>query len=110
MTELEVEGMKKVQYVRVAKRVFRYDFENAILSCVFKASDDLYEDNKEWMEKYGKKLWDIDEKGYVEGCSVGFSRENWKRKEVRNEYLLEWAAELEAESEALIEGAMVEFA
>ena len=90
--------------------MFRYDFENAILSNVFKASNDLYEDNKEWMEKYGKNLWDIDEKGYVEGSSVGFSRENWRRKEVRNEYLAKWSVELDYESEALIESAMIEFA
>ena len=82
---------------------FRYDYENSLLIWVFKATAEYYEDNVRWQEKFGKNLWDIDEDGYVEVCSVGLERSNWTNKEARNEYLDGWISVLDEETSRLTE-------
>lgn len=82
-------------------KVFRYDYEHSIVEYICKAGKQELEDNKEWQKKFGKKLWDIDEKGYMVIDSVGLRAENWKDKEVRDEYLGEWIFEMKAECEMM---------
>lgn len=60
-----------------------------------KAKAQEKKDNEEWIAKFGKPLWDIDESGYLLIDSIGLSRENWKDKEARNEYLEEYCYQLE---------------
>lgn len=83
-------------------KCFKYDFEHSIVEYVCKASKQELEDNKSWQEKFGKNLWDIDENGYIVIDSAGLRAENWKNKEVRDEYLDEWIFELQAECEAMV--------
>ena len=83
------------------KKSFRYDYDNGLVSVVYKADEEMYKDNEEWQEKYGKDLWDIDKDGYIESSTVGLMRENWDNKEVRDEYLSMWVDELKEEAEYL---------
>lgn len=88
--------MKK--YSRVYKldgKSFRYDFEDCMVEYISKAGKDEIADNAEWMAKYGKPLWDIDESGYIVIERVGLRPENWKSKWPRDEYLSEWIADIE---------------
>lgn len=86
--------MKKTYYAYKGK-TFRYDWDNALVAWVTKANKEMMADNEEWREKYGKNLWDIDEKGYIEVDTYGLRNENWKDKETRNEYLDGFIAEME---------------
>ena len=86
--------MKK--YSGVYKREgfsFRYNFERCIVEYVSKPSKEELADNEEWVAKFGKPLWDIEE-GFIVIDAVGLCPENWKNKEVRDEYLDEWIFEL----------------
>lgn len=87
-------------------KCFRYDFERCVVQHVYKAGKEELADNAEWMAKYGKPLWDIDESGYMVGDSVGLRPENWKNKAARDEYLDEWlfdmAEEFAYESEMFV--------
>ena len=82
-------------------KLFRYDFDNAIVEYISKADKEMLSDNEDWMERHGHNLWDIDEDGYVKLDGVGLRSENWKRKEARDEYLYEWCVDLDEESAAL---------
>lgn len=94
---------------KVEGKLFRYNREHAIVEYITKATDDMYEDNVEWQAKFGRDLWDIDEDGYFVMDSIGLMRESWDNKEVRVEYLTEWAWELEAEVNEIVEIATREF-
>ena len=65
------------------------------MSATIHAQDSEKKDNEEWTAKYGKPLWEIDESGYMIVDSIWLSRENWKDKEARNEYLEEYCYQLE---------------
>lgn len=86
---------KKFGIYKYNGKCFRYDFENAIVEYVSKATAEEKKDNEEWTAKYGKPLWEIDESGYMIVDSIWLSRENWKDKEARNEYLEEYCYQLE---------------
>lgn len=86
---------KKSGIYKYNGKCFRYDYEHAIVEHVSKATAEEKKDNEEWTAKYGKPLWDIDENGYLLIDSIGLSRENWKDKEARNEYLEEYCYQLE---------------
>ena len=83
-----------MEYQKIGKRMFRYDDARCVVQYVEKATPDMYEDDKEWMGKYGKVLWGIDSDGYIVLDSVGLSREHWDDKESRIEYLTEWTWEI----------------
>ena len=87
----------KTQIYKRGKRTFRYNFDEAIVEYVAKATKDMLEDNKEWQAKRGENLWDIDEDGYMVLDSAGLSRANWKNKESRDYYLDEWNYDLDEE-------------
>lgn len=88
--------MKKGKFSGIYKRSgfsFRYDYDHCVVEVVSKAGAEEIADNEEWQSKFGKNLWDIDEAGYIVHDSVGLRPENWKNKEVRDEYLDEWIFE-----------------
>ncbi len=74
---------------------FRYDYKDCMVELVTKARKEEIADNAEWMAKYGKPLWDIDESGYIVMESAGLMPKNWKDKEARDEYLNEFIFALE---------------
>ena len=88
--------MKHSRVCKVDDKLFRYDYENALVEWVEKPSAEMLEDNKEWQAKHGRDLWDIVD-SYVVIDSVGLRLENWKNKESRLEYLGNWADELSEE-------------
>lgn len=92
--------MKSGIYKRGGK-LFRYDFDRAIVERVVKATQDMIDDEIEWEQKHGSQLWGIDPDGYVVINSAGLRRENWTRKAVRDEYLDEWIGEIEEEAACL---------
>ena len=96
-------SMKLSKVYKRKKKSFRYDYENCLVLWVEKATEEDVKDNKEWIEKYGKPLFEIDEDGYIEIQSVGLSKSNWTDRQARNEYLDEWIYELEEETAYLID-------
>ena len=91
-----------MMYQKVGKKMFRYDEKRSIVEYVDKATPDMYEDDKEWMEKHGHPLWGIDSDGYIVLDSAGLSREHWNDKEARIEYLTEWSWEISEEVDYLV--------
>ena len=76
--------MKKTGYSRNYKiegKTFRYDYDNAIVEWIYKD-----EDTGEWEVLDG----------------VGLRYENWVNKDARDEYLTEWAYEIEADTECMM--------
>lgn len=73
---------------------FRYDFQRAMVEYVQKADKSYLDDNAEWMAEFGKPLWDIDDSGYIVIDAVGLRPDNWKNKELRDDYLSEWIYEM----------------
>lgn len=92
----------------VNKKTFLYDEEKATVYYVAPATEEEKKDNEEWQEKYGKNhwpLWDFinhNGKDYTIITYAGLSRENWKNKEAREEYLSEWLLELDEEIKYMI--------
>lgn len=82
-------------------KLFRYDDERCVVQLVAKAGAEEMADEAEWKAKYGRPLFGIDADGYMVLSSAGLRRDNWKNREVRDEYLSEWCCELDEEAEAL---------
>ena len=78
-------------------KCFRYDEENSIVEYVAKADKEMIKDDEEYKKENGHSLYDIGADGYMVLDSAGLRRENWKNKELRNEYLSAWADELDEE-------------
>lgn len=78
-------------------KLFRYDFDDCMVEYIVKANAEMRKDNKEWMEEFGKPMWEIDESGYCIIDRVGLRRENWKDKESRDYYLSTWLDDIAAE-------------
>ena len=89
--------------VKVGKKLFRYDREDCVVQWVSKATAEMRKDNEEWMEKWGRPLWDIGDDGYEVVDSIGLSRKNWDNVEARKEYLQMWNDELNEEAAYLAE-------
>jgi len=79
------------------KKSFQYDRKRAVVLYVAKAGIEEIADNQEWVAKYGKPLFEIQEDGYMIIDSIGLSRENWDNKEARDEYLHGWCMNMEEE-------------
>lgn len=73
------------------RKLFRYDFENAIVERVMIAEEDE--------EILHAKKGDI-----IVLSNAGMQRKNWNNKSIRNELLTEWIEELDYESNLLAEG------
>lgn len=82
-------------------KLFRYDFDRSTVEYIAKASAEDLKDEAEWKEKYGRPLLGIGEDGYMVISTVGLAKENWKNKATRDEYLSEWAFDLDEEGSAL---------
>ena len=79
-------------------KLFRYDFDHAMVEYICKAGAEEIADEKEWMETHNKPLYGIDADGYMELDAVGLRAENWKRKAVRDEYLSQYCFDLDEEA------------
>lgn len=88
--------MKSRAY-KLRGKLFRYDFDNGMVEYIYKADAEMRKDNEEWMARWNKPLWEIDEHGYFVADSVGLRRENWKDKESRDYYLSTWLDDMAAE-------------
>lgn len=86
--------MKKSNVYKLNGELFRYNYKYSEVEYLMKADKEMLKDNEEWLEKHNRPLWDIDEKGYSIIDTVGLNVENWKNKEVRDEYLEGWLFEL----------------
>lgn len=94
----------KSKPVKINGKLFRYDYDNAVVEYVYKLSDEEIQDELDWMEKHnGKPLVGMDENGFSVVESVGLRRENWENKEARMEYLSVWADELDEEAAYLMD-------
>jgi len=92
-----------MEYQKIGKKVFRYNRSKAVVEFVDKATKDMYEDDNEWIVKYGHPLWNIDADGYIVLDSAGLSCEHWDDKDARIEYLTEWVYEIDAEVSYLVD-------
>lgn len=93
---------KTKQIYKYNGKTFRYDFNRSVVEYVAKADAQMVADDNEWKATHnGRSLWDIDADGYIVLDAVGLSREHWKHKDERNEYLDEYAYELDYEAELL---------
>lgn len=88
--------MKSRPY-KFAGKLFRYDFVHSLVEWISKADATMIADEKEWREKYGHSLYDIDEDGFAVVDTIGLHVDNWKHKETRDEYLDEWVQEISFE-------------
>lgn len=91
----------KSKVYKLDGRLFRYDFDNAVVEYIVKADNEYLKDNEEWLQKYGRPLFDIDHDGYIVLDSIGLSLENWQDREARNGYLESWAMDLDEEESRL---------
>lgn len=82
-------------------KVFRYDYDEAQVELIYKASAEDIKEEQDWIKKHGRPLLGIDEDGYTVVTTVGLSVANWKNKEARNEYLSGWIDELDEEARIL---------
>ncbi len=82
---------------KVGDRQFRYNYERNVIEYIYKATKEDLEENREWREKHGRDLYEIDEKGYCIVDSVGLSLSSWKDKDSREYYLQQYAYDLEEE-------------
>lgn len=84
-------------------KAFRYDYRSCLVSLMMKAGPEERQENENWIARFGRPLWDIDEDGYMELSTVGLMREDWDDKEARNEYLDGWMEEMEEETACMAE-------
>lgn len=94
--------MKSKPY-KLRGKLFRYDFDNGVVEYIAKADAETLASEAEWKAKHnGNSLYGIGEDGYMILDSAGLNRENWKNKARRDEYLAEWAADLDEEAAAMV--------
>lgn len=83
-------------------KLFRYNDQTCTVEYIMKADAETLAEEAEWKEKHGgRPLFGIDADGYIVLCSAGLRRENWKNREVRDEYLSEWCFDLDEELEIM---------
>lgn len=92
--------MKSKPY-KLRDKLFRYDFDTSMVEYIAKAEEEDIVLEKEWIEKYGRPIYGIGEDGYMVLDAAGLHKKNWNNKAARDEYLAEWANELDEEAEAL---------
>lgn len=97
--------MKSKPY-RYLGKLFRYDFDLAEVEYIFKADQEMIDEEIEWEQKHGSQLFGIDEDGYMVTATVGLNEKNWNNKTARDEYLFQWVAELDEENAALVRNFM----
>lgn len=89
----------KSKPIKVAGKLFRYDFNRAVVELLYKANDEAIREENEWKANHdGRPLYGIDETGYIVCATAGLNASNWKDKYAREEYLSGWANELDEEA------------
>ena len=89
--------------VKVGDKLFRYDFDHAVVEYIAKADAEIVSVENVWKKKYGSSLYGIDSEGYIVLASAGLNVKDWKNTAARNEYLSGWAEELDEEENRLAE-------
>lgn len=88
--------------VKISGKLFRYDFDHAVVEYICKADADIIAEENEWKANHGgRPLFGIDETGHIVCATAGLNVSNWKDAYARQEYLSGWAAELDEEAERL---------
>ena len=82
-------------------KLFRYNYDDAVVEYVYKATEEDKAEEAEWLEKHGCSLHHIDSDGYAVITSIGLRRDNWDHEELRREYIAQWIADLDEELRAL---------
>lgn len=88
--------MKSAPYSYKGK-LFRYDYDSGEIEYIYKADEQAVQEEIAWFTNHGSPLFGIDLDGYITVCSVGFSKENWDNKSVRDEYLFDYCNDLDEE-------------
>jgi len=88
-------------------KFFRYNYTDALVTMLSKASEEEIAEEQEWKENHnGKGLFDlleIDGTYYYKWESVGLSKEHWDDEECRKEYLSQYVNDVEEECSYLAE-------
>lgn len=93
--------MKSKPY-KLRGKLFRYDFDNGVVEYIAKADAETLASEAEWKASHnGASLYGIGADGYIVLATAGLSRDNWKKKACRNEYLAGWADDLDEEAAAM---------
>jgi len=93
--------MNKSKVYEQDGKLFRYNYDDAVVEYVYKATEEDKAEEAEWLEKHGCSLHHIDSDGYAVITSIGLRRDNWDREELRLEYIAQWIADLDEELRAL---------
>lgn len=93
--------MNKSKVYEQDGKLFRYNYDDAVVEYVYKATEDDKAEEAEWKEKYGSSLYHIDSDGYAVINSIGLHRDNWEHEGLRREYIAQWIADLDEELRAL---------
>ena len=84
--------------VKVAGKLFRYDFKNSMVEYIIKADEEMLKEEAEWKESHnGDSLFGIGEDGFYVCDTAGLNVGNWKDKDARESYLNGWAEEIREE-------------
>ena len=93
--------MNKSKVYEQDGKLFRYNYDDAVVEYVYKATEEDKAEEAEWLEKHGCSLHHIDSDGYAVITSIGLRRDNWDHEELRREYIAQWIADLDEELRAL---------
>jgi len=94
--------MKKSKPYKLEGKLFRYDFDQAIVEYIAKAGKEDLEDEAERKRIHdGRPLYGIDADGYMVLDTIGLSAENWRNKEARDVYLCGWCLDLDEQAACL---------
>lgn len=92
--------MKSKTY-KLRNHTFRYDFTHGVVENIMLAgAEDIKLDN-EWKKTHGYSLLDIDADGFMILSVAGLSKEHWKDRCARDEYLNGWVDDIEEECSQL---------
>lgn len=93
--------MNKSKVYEQDGKLFRYNYDDAVVEYVYKATEEDKAEEAEWLEKHGCSLHHIDSDGYAVVASIGLRQDNWDHEELRREYIAQWIADLDEELRAL---------
>ena len=93
--------MNKSKVYEQDGKLFRYNYDDAVVEYVYKATEEDKAEEAEWLAKHGCSLHHIDSDGYAVITSIGLRRDNWDHEELRREYIAQWIADLDEELRAL---------
>lgn len=98
--------MKRYEHYKLGKYHFIYDYQEALVGNGYRLKKD--EEIDDFMRRYVDYI-QIGKTTYEVADWVGLRVENWKNKEVRNEYLEMYINEIEEEEAYMLEELKWEF-